>query len=448
MARTGRVPADEDPFSDDATEPPRRRRAAPRTGGAARGSVKAWSPDGEEEAPEEWEEDRPRRFRLGGEGSPVYWRARDSLYFEPLVALAIVLLLLVGMFTYAQNWPPAYVIESNSMQHAPRDVPGVLNAGDLVLATKLPTSQIVPYVTGARTGFSTYGEPGDVLLYYPFGERSSTPLVHRAIFFLQWDPVDRSYNATDLSGLPCGDQSNMTAGELYYSTNGTKSGTGGCGTTDLRGGLMLFNVGWRMVTISLDLGTASLGNHSGFLTMGDNNTEPDQTLTNGGSTPALSTLVEPGWIIGVARGMIPWVGALKLLLEGGTHAAAVPSGSWEFLGLTFITVIFVAYGIHYALKREGIESPVRRREEEERAEEEDAGSGGLFGSLRPWGSKEEGDEEKAEKEEERPPPRPRTPSRAPPARPTSSSPPPSNATGRSRYAVHRTPRRRRDDGRL
>jgi hypothetical protein len=193
------------------------------------------------------------------------------------------------------------------------------------------------------------------------------------------------------------------------------------------------------------LRAGNLGGHSGFLTMGDKNTEPDQTPTNGGSTPALSTLVEPGWVIGVARGMIPWVGALKLVMEGGSHSAAVPSGSWQFLGLTFVGVIFLAYATHYALKREGIETPLRRREEEELAAErgeEGTDGHGFFRSLRPWGSDEE------ETEPEPPPPRPRNPPRPPPARSNGTGPTSSGAGARTRSSFHRTPRRRRDEGRI
>ncbi len=373
----------------------------------------------------------------------MYWRARDSLYFEPLVALAIVVVLIAGMYAYTQNWPPIYVIESDSMQHGPNDVLGVINTGDLVLAQKVSFGSIVDYVEGLRSGFSTYGEYGDVLLCQPNGG-SGTPVIHRAIVYLDYN-ANGSYNIPELAGLPCGSASNAV-----YSTPGTTSPEGpDCGTTDLTGTLNLYRIGWNPVNVSLSLASPGLGQHSGFLTMGDNNFEqpcsgatcigfPDQTQ-------GISTLVEPGWIIGVARGMIPWFGALKLALEG--NAGEVPSQSWQFLGLTIAGIILLAFGIHYALRAEGIEDPRRKAEEEdearEREEEEDDEDDDrprrrrFLSSLRPWRAKDEDEEE-----DEGPPPRRSTRSKA--------TPPPARH-GRPRPRVRRAekskaaPRRPRDE---
>ena len=177
--------SDEDDDADEEDQepsgPPRKRR-----GPHARPSVKPWSPSGDDEAEEDEEPPggplgflhRPRR--------PVYFRARDSVYFEPLVALAIILLLLVSLFAYTQNWPPIYVIESDSMQHGTTDNLGLINTGDLVLAQKVQLSQITTYVVGVQTDYTTYGEFGDVLLYYPNGV-VGTPVIHRAIIYLVWN---------------------------------------------------------------------------------------------------------------------------------------------------------------------------------------------------------------------------------------------------------------------
>ncbi|MFY9717207.1 MAG: S26 family signal peptidase [Thermoplasmata archaeon] len=399
--------------------------------------MRAWDADGEPPAEEEWETPGPRgRFRLprGSSDSPVYWRARDSLYFEPLVALAIVALMLVGLYTFTQNWPPAYVVESRSMQHGPEDQVGLINAGDLVLAEKIPTASIVPYVVGYRDGVHTYGEFGDVVLYHPNGNTHATPIVHRSILFLQWDPTKSAYNATDLRGLPCGGGSNRTNGELYYDS----SSGDGCPTTDLSGTLYVYGVGWNSSAppIILDLSESAYGRHSGFLTMGDHNLLWDQYPIDAGTTPTLSSLVEPGWVLGVARGMLPWFGAFKLLLEG--NSGNVSSRSWQFLGLAIVGAILSAFAIHWALRQEGIESPIRRREEEEAAEFEDENpppSGRFLGSIRAWGK---GDDDLDESIEE-PPSRVRRP---PPRRPRDRA---NDPHGRPRPRVHRSSRSRSND---
>ena len=364
----------------------RRSRRRDRRAGSSRASaLRRWQ--GGEEGGGDWDEvvndgrGRPKRER-----TPVYWRARDSLYFEPLVALAIIVLLLVSLFAYTSNWPPVYVVESNSMQHGSGDRLGVINAGDIVLAQRASLGSIVTYVDALRTGYSTYGSLGDVILYYPNGSAGATPIVHRAIVYLQYDSRNGTYNATGLAGLPCG----ASAPHVYY----TAGPSGACATTYLTAAdtLNLYGIGGRTVAIQFSC-TSGLGGHSGFLTLGDNNTEPDQIAPACG-IPPLSTLAEPGWVVGVARGLIPWFGALKLLLDG--NAARVPTASWEFMGLTISGVIFAAAGVHVLLRRRretragGRSRYADEDEDAEELEREDrdghrrtaqrAGGGG----MRPW----------------------------------------------------------------
>jgi len=407
MSRPSRAPLDEEEAEDDdeeetddlddddeEPEPPRRHgRPRPRRGRhkPAPRPVRRWRGPNDEEDDEETEE---APARAPGQRT-VYWRARDSLWFEPLVALAIIVVLLVSLFAYTQNWPPIYVVESDSMQHGPSDQLGLINTGDLVLAQKVSTSSIVPYVTGLQTGYSTYGEYGDVLLYFANGQSSSgsTPIIHRAILFLEWNPLGY-YNATDLTGLPCG-----TAPNAVYATGIPPGPLESCNTTRLTGELALYHVGWNSTNIYLNLGAPALGRHSGFLTMGDKNRIPDQ---NGSAVPAISELVEPGWVIGVARGMIPWFGSLKLLLEGS--AGEVPPQSWEFMGLTLIGAILVAFGVHWALRTEGIETPLRREEEEEATQAAAAASPpeeGRHGWLSRLHRRRPDDEDEEEDDEER-----------------------------------------------
>ncbi len=349
---------DEDDLDDLLADEPWKRpvhkpagRRAPRRAAERPEAVRAWRASDEPEPAEDDELDfgeKPVKTR-----PPVFWRARDSLYFEPLVAVAILAVLLVSLFAYTSNWPPVYVVESNSMQHGAGDHLGVLNAGDIILAQKASYASIVTYVEGSRTGFSTYGEYGDVLLYYPNGSTKVTPIVHRAIIYLEYDATKNAYNATGLTGLPCGN----TTGS-FYATPGT---THDCGTTDLTGDLYLNDIGGR--SVSLDLArVADLGKHSGYITLGDNNSLPDQ-LPSVGLAP-LSGLVEPAWVIGVARGMVPWFGAIKLLLDG--NAGRVPDASWEFMGLTIAGVIFAAAGIHLLFRRRGEERPHGRRRRDAR----------------------------------------------------------------------------------
>jgi len=423
--------ADDEELEEGPSRPRRSSRRPPPRPRPRRPPVRRWrGSDGEEESDESEDADVPpaRQGFWHREQHPVYWRARDSLYFEPLVAVAIIVVLIVSLYAYTGNWPPVYVVESGSMQHGTSDVLGDINTGDLVLAQRISTDQITPYVVGLQTDYSTYGEYGDVLLYSANGE-GSTPIIHRAILFLQWNPVSSSYNATDLSGLRCGNESGAV-----YATTGTPND---CGVTGLTGTLDLYRIGWHSVNVSVDLSPSVLGRHSGFLTMGDNNFVPTGCTSNcigePDQTSGLSQLVEPGWVVGVARGMIPWVGAVKLLLEG--NAGSVPIQSWQFLGLTIVGLILLAFGVHYALRAEGIEDERRKEEEAEEAEEEaqrpPSRARRFLHSIRPWGREDADD---GEDESPRP-----SPKRAPQSRTGD------HRRGRPAPRVRRDPKSKRRD---
>ncbi|EQD49153.1 signal sequence processing protein precursor [mine drainage metagenome] len=94
------------------------------------------------------------------------------------------------------------------MQHGPNDVVGIINTGDIVFARQVPTSSIITYIDAlhpgtSQSGFNTYGAPGDVLLYHPNGG-GGTPIVHRALLYLEWNDTRQSFSAPSLAGLPCG----------------------------------------------------------------------------------------------------------------------------------------------------------------------------------------------------------------------------------------------------
>ncbi len=417
---------EEEDEGDDEVEAPRHRRPSSRRAAAAvsqRGGrprpVRRWHggndapdedgdavPDDAEEGPGGSRRTRSRRARArrARERFPIYYRARDSLYFGPLFALSIVVLLVVGMYAFTQNWPPAYVVESPSMQHGPNDVLGVINEGDVVLAEKVPTNSIVTYVWGASEGYSTYGEYGDVLLYSPNGG-SSTPIIHRALIYLTFDPAVNGYNLSVPPNVPCGDQ----PGAVYSTSNSFGPGGTDCGTTGLTGTLTLFDVGWAHANVSIPLSPGLLGPHSGFVTMGDNNFAQASAVNAGCSSncqgrpdqvAGLSTLVEPGWVLGVARGMLPWFGSLKLLLENSAYLPYLPSQSWQFMALTLVGLLLLAFGIHYAVRAEGIEDPRRKAlEEDEEEEPEEDGyrepprGRGVLRRLRPWAPDDADDEE-------------------------------------------------------
>lgn len=346
--------ADEDDAEDEEEGSPAPPSARRRGRSSTRPPVRRWT-DEEEPPPPGRSAVRARRGRAdeAPPKDPVYFRARDSVYFEPLVALAVIVVLLVGLFAYTQNWPPMYVVESDSMQHGVNDQVGLINTGDLVLAQKASADQITSYVVGAQTGYTTYGEYGDVILYHPNGNPAGAPIIHRALIFIIYN-LDGTYNFTQLQGQPCGNVANPT-----YSVSLPASA---CQTQGVpaAASLTLYHVGWRSVEVTVSL--SSLGQASGFLTMGDNNFNPQAPNQGNPDQPFLSNLVQPGWIVGVARGMLPWFGAFKLLLEG--NSGEVPSQSWAYMGLSLIGILVAAVLLHLLLRAEGYQDIRRKRARE------------------------------------------------------------------------------------
>ncbi|EQD80829.1 hypothetical protein B1A_00474, partial [mine drainage metagenome] len=134
-----------------------------RKGGAssAHRPIQSWSEKGPP-APSFAASRHPTRKPSRKGKKKVYFRLRDSLLFEPLLALAVIVIVVAGAYAYTHNWPPVYIVESNSMQHGPNDVVGIINTGDIVFARQVPTSSIITYIDAlhpgtSQSGFNTYG---------------------------------------------------------------------------------------------------------------------------------------------------------------------------------------------------------------------------------------------------------------------------------------------------
>jgi signal peptidase I len=278
-------------------------------------------------------------------------RSRHRSRFREIVSLVIpVLLALVAVGTILSlgTWPPIYAVESDSMQHGSGDHLGYLNAGDIVFALSVSNSSIRPYIDALKTGYHTYGEAGDVLIYHPNGQWGETVIIHRAILWLNWNSTSRAYSAPALSGLAC-PMINSSPCFSVESTN-TRTNASARATTGLAYGdhLQLWNIGEGSASLSITIGP-SLGDHSGYLTLGDNNSGAYDQRDRGDGVANISSLVEPGWIVGVARGMLPWFGAIPLSMVG--DIGNVPLASWHALIATLVLLVAFAVVATYAVRR-------------------------------------------------------------------------------------------------
>lgn len=293
-----------------------------------------------------------------------------ALLQDVIVALVVVAVVLLALWGYGGRWPPMVVVESESMQHS-HDLShvSVIDTGDLTLVRTLEKAgRVTTWVEGRERGYRTYDEYGDVIIYHKNGLDQTTPIIHRAIVRIEWNAGTNSFDVPSL-GISDVDDSFVIEGFHTYHTG-------------------------ELQVVDLEINVAKIINnfkgnprgepHGGIITKGDHNHEVDQVSlpawTAGGAPPdGVSTLVEPvkdGWIVGVARGEIPWFGLIKLWARGQTAQHPAPANSGYNLGLSIVLLLvapFLAESVILEIKemRPKEEEPRRRRrrgEEEPRRE--------------------------------------------------------------------------------
>ena len=263
---------------------------------------------------------------------------KSLLYLGRDVGLAvlIVVIILGVIYAYTRVWPPMVVIESESMQHG-NDATyiGVIDTGDLVLVQAAPQrSDVTTWVQGMATGYMTYGNYGDVIIFKTSSQ--STPIIHRPMFYMEWNAATGKFDIPDLDGLPRG---------LWRATyfNGTVVVT----PRGMDGTLRLYQSGWDWnLTTVFDI-HAFLGKaRSGYVTMGDNNAYRGLTPPSEGNNYDRQYFPRQEDIVGKARGELPWFGLIKLVLYPGETGCCkgwgdsyVPKNSWDSLVLALVMII-------------------------------------------------------------------------------------------------------------
>ncbi|WP_417936016.1 S26 family signal peptidase [Haloarcula saliterrae] len=172
--------------------------------------------------------------------------------------------ILVGLllFTVSGVWPPLVAIESPSMDPH-------IEKGDLVFvmeeerfAGENARRGVVTAAAAEESGYVRFEQPGDVIVYEPDGDTRRTPIIHRAMFYVEngtnW------YNRADPDHI---------------------GGADNCG----------------------ELANCPVENGGGFITKGDNNNQYDQV----GDSP-ISEPVKPRWVIGTAEYRVPLLGEIRL----------------------------------------------------------------------------------------------------------------------------------------
>ena len=187
-------------------------------------------------------------------------------YVTDLVS-SISAVVLVGLLLFAVSgvWPPLVAIESKSMS------PNI-HVGDLVFVMeeeRFPgeaqhgDTGVVTAHAAQADGYSKFHRSGDVIVYAPDGNNETTPIIHRAMFWVEdneswYDEADPEYVG---SAESCEELENCPAP------------------------------------------------HAGFITKGDYNGQYDQVT-------GLSGPVKASWVVGTAEVRVPWLGCIRLSATG------------------------------------------------------------------------------------------------------------------------------------
>ncbi len=261
----------------------------------------------------------------GGEpGAPMSRKTEIlALLQDVIIAVIVVVIVLAALWAYGGRWPPMVVVESESMQHSHEwSSVGVIDTGDLTLVRTLDKADgVVTWVEGRRTGYERYDDFGDVIVYHKNGLSDTTPIIHRALVRVVWNETGGGFDVPSLDPPLTNVQDSFVIEDLNTYHNGFRE------AIDLR-------VDVAAIINNFDRNPA-VAPHDGIITKGDHNREVDQVSLPGWSgagapPPNISGYVEPvldSWIVGVARGEIPWFGLIKLWAKGQTENNPAPGNS-------------------------------------------------------------------------------------------------------------------------
>jgi len=292
-------------------------------------------------------------------------RTKGAILFarDAGVALAVVAAILLGMFAYTGLWPPLVVVESNSMMHSSPDNTshiGAIDTGDLVLVKKISVaSDVKTYMDGYSSGYKTYGDFGDVIIYRKGGSNGTTPIIHRAIIYLEANPDGASYTAPSLEYVPKGKWATDTLNDTW---------------NDITSTLTIFHVGFQDQQVTIDISDLLQGGQaeSGFITKGDHN--PMVDLTYWGPSVGYRP-IDVSWVVGKARGEIPWFGLLKLWSTGTLNSPSPPNSVRDLWISLFIIVLSpIVFDLSMAMleRRKRREMKKAAAKKDEKVEAEDA----------------------------------------------------------------------------
>ncbi len=74
-------------------------------------------------------------------------------------------------------WTPMVAVESGSMEPH-------MQIGDIIFIKSIDRVDVITNEEGKNSGYNSFEEYGDVILYRPYGQEDLTPIIHRAMYWV------------------------------------------------------------------------------------------------------------------------------------------------------------------------------------------------------------------------------------------------------------------------
>jgi signal peptidase len=225
----------------------------------------------------------------------------DILYVIVVIgAISLLSQLVLGL------WTPMVAVESGSM------VPN-LNIGDIVVVQGASRTEVIPWDVAETKGYSAFNNPGDVILYRPYGKErldiidqakallgipyptdKATPIIHRALRYVNqsqpmWDGGPKAPFSGYITKGDHNDRIDQMAGAIIGLANTS------------------YIQQHQDQIIEVNPGSIYLDKKTGLVIYRIEN----KTLVGEGIS--YLTPVKKDWVIGVARVRIPIVGYVRLI---------------------------------------------------------------------------------------------------------------------------------------
>ena len=247
--------------------------------------------------------------------------------------VAVIAVVFIGLFiSSGSHLPQTTVVESESMQHGTGSQIGIIDTADMIILKGMDRATVTSFVEGYQTGYQAFGSYGDVIVYSRGANLN--PVIHRAILWLDYNEESGTWSAPSLAGFP----------SEFWSATGSED------YNDLSGTLHLKNMGYAgNVDASLNLDRLKdIYPHSGYITMGDNNTVFDQpsNITGVHGLITVEDIKSVAWI------EIPWVGVFRMMLNDRMDVVdrTVPN-TIPSLVASVLLVVFMLIGISFLLDK-------------------------------------------------------------------------------------------------